>query len=332
MPQAGRARGSDLLLDRFRIFQSKDLGEIRRFFRNLAAVEVKNARLIDGGHGFRCNAVTSDQLSIFSLSSDISGNFDLEGLGFLRLVFQTRRHSRVIIAKREFEVGPSDAGYFLPAGLPAIAMHPDGCRSLSIRIDPAIIRRRLSALCGEDISGAIEFEQPRKGDERFIEFIRRPLFAAARELEIVGAEFQEHLMSDLASVTVTRLLLFGTHNHARLLESNEGAPSRSQMERAEAFIASNWNKAIDVEGIAEASGVSARTMLRYFHEKHGMTPRAYLRAIRLERARQMLVSARDGDTVVGIALKCGFNSLGHFAESYRRQFGELPSATLRERS
>jgi AraC-like DNA-binding protein len=32
--------------------------------------------------------------------------------------------------------------------------------------------------------------------------------------------------------------------------------------------------------------------------------------------------------VTGIAFKCRFGNLGHFAADYRRAFGELPSDTL----
>jgi AraC-like DNA-binding protein len=99
--------------------------------------------------------------------------------------------------------------------------------------------------------------------------------------------------------------------------------------RPEAFIAENWKQPLDTQQIAAAVGVSPRTILRYFRKKYGETPRAYLRRVRLERAHQMLLAAQEPDSVVAIAFLCGFRGLGHFAEAYRRSYGELPSLTLK---
>lgn len=325
-------RGWILLLGRFKIFHSHDLGEIERFLRTQAGGELRDARLLsDGGQGLRWHAVVSANFSVSSISNDISATIDFSEVDYLRLVFPTRGRIRIILPKDEFDVTPSDAGYFVPEGLRARKMHPDGYRNLTVRISPNSIRQRLAALCGADVPGSIEFAQPERTDRKFIEFIRHPLFAAARELDTAGPHFYEALMADLESVTVTRLLLFATHNHSPMLQQKAAPPSRLEMSRAEEFIAGNWNKPIDIEGVATASGVSARTILRYFHEKYGETPRAYLRRIRLDKAHQMLLAVGETDSVVAIALKCGFSSLGHFAESYRRRFGELPSATLKGR-
>jgi transcriptional regulator GlxA family with amidase domain len=50
--------------------------------------------------------------------------------------------------------------------------------------------------------------------------------------------------------------------------------------------------------------------------------------MRLERAREHLLSAGLSDTVTSIALDCGFVHLGRFPATYRMAFGELPTETL----
>ena len=54
----------------------------------------------------------------------------------------------------------------------------------------------------------------------------------------------------------------------------------------------------------------------------------YLRNLRLDRARQMLMDAPDMG-VTRVALDCGFGHLGKFAAAYRARFGEAPSETAR---
>jgi transcriptional regulator GlxA family with amidase domain len=59
-----------------------------------------------------------------------------------------------------------------------------------------------------------------------------------------------------------------------------------------------------------------------------MGPRDVLLQMRLERARERLLSAVPSDTVTSIALDCGFAHLGRFPTAYRTAFGELPAETL----
>jgi TolB-like protein len=57
-------------------------------------------------------------------------------------------------------------------------------------------------------------------------------------------------------------------------------------------------------------------------------PMAFLRDLRLGRARQELLRASGGASVTDIARRSGFNHVGRFATQYRARYGESPSATL----
>jgi transcriptional regulator GlxA family with amidase domain len=58
---------------------------------------------------------------------------------------------------------------------------------------------------------------------------------------------------------------------------------------------------------------------------------AYLRTVRMQRVREDLLKACDGDTVSAIATRWGFFEFGRFAGQYRKLYGETPSETLRRR-
>jgi AraC family transcriptional regulator, ethanolamine operon transcriptional activator len=78
--------------------------------------------------------------------------------------------------------------------------------------------------------------------------------------------------------------------------------------------------------------VSRRTLQYCFEETLGMTPMAYLRAIRLNGARRDLCSAevRHSGAVQEIAAGWGFWHLSQFAADYRKLFGKRPSESLRD--
>jgi AraC family ethanolamine operon transcriptional activator len=79
--------------------------------------------------------------------------------------------------------------------------------------------------------------------------------------------------------------------------------------------------------LAEQIGVSTRTLQNAALGARDMKLLGYLRWKRLTAARQKLQHGAAG--VKDAALESGFWHLSYFAREYRKQFGELPSSTLR---
>ncbi|MFO1218227.1 MAG: helix-turn-helix domain-containing protein [Burkholderiaceae bacterium] len=74
-------------------------------------------------------------------------------------------------------------------------------------------------------------------------------------------------------------------------------------------------------------GTSRRKLNYCFQDVLGTSPVKYLRAVRLNGVRREL---RRGEAPVqDVAARWGFWHLGQFSLDYKRQFGELPSATLK---
>lgn len=81
--------------------------------------------------------------------------------------------------------------------------------------------------------------------------------------------------------------------------------------------------------LAHECSVSVRTLQEGFVRHVGIPPGQYLRRTRLRRARADLLAADPAEhSVSDIAMRWGFLHLSRFAAVYRREYGELPSATL----
>lgn len=80
--------------------------------------------------------------------------------------------------------------------------------------------------------------------------------------------------------------------------------------------------------VAQAAGVSQKTLEVAFSHVLGMTPGKYLKLNRLNRAHHELADGGDELTVTRVATAGGFSHVGRFSAEYRRLFGELPSQTL----
>ena len=87
-----------------------------------------------------------------------------------------------------------------------------------------------------------------------------------------------------------------------------------------------------VNELADAAGLSSRTLQRQFREFLGKSPRAALCDIRFENARRELLQGVPDAKVMDVAQRCGFPHCGRFSVEYRRRFGETPSQTVRRQA
>ncbi|MGP0173951.1 GlxA family transcriptional regulator [Pseudomonas sp. NCHU5208] len=89
-----------------------------------------------------------------------------------------------------------------------------------------------------------------------------------------------------------------------------------------AIMEANLEEPLELEELARLNEVSVRQLERLFHKYLARTPSQYYLELRLQRARELLLSS---EAPVGeIALTCGFSSAAHFSKSYSRQFGLSP--------
>jgi AraC-like DNA-binding protein len=100
--------------------------------------------------------------------------------------------------------------------------------------------------------------------------------------------------------------------------------------RAEAHVRDHFCDPLTLLDLCEIAGLKTRALQYAFQEKHGLTPMAYLKMTRLNRARRLLRNADPRNvSVTAIAMQVGFWHLSQFACDYRWLFHELPSETLR---
>ena len=75
--------------------------------------------------------------------------------------------------------------------------------------------------------------------------------------------------------------------------------------------------------LAEAAHLSERTLYRRLRKLTGLTPAAFVRELRLLRARQLL-STGELTRVGEVAFVVGFVNANHFGRVYTRRFGHPP--------
>lgn len=91
----------------------------------------------------------------------------------------------------------------------------------------------------------------------------------------------------------------------------------------------SFNK-ISVRDLCRAAFCSERTLRYAFNEYFGISPKAFVKMIRLNRVRRDLRRYSPQEkNITDIANMWGFWHMGQFARDYKKLFGELPSETER---
>jgi AraC family transcriptional regulator len=102
----------------------------------------------------------------------------------------------------------------------------------------------------------------------------------------------------------------------------------TQMQPVLAYLAEHLEDDVSLSALAAQAGLSPFHLHRVFSAAVGETPKQLSARLRLGRAAVLLLIT--GDTVLDVALSCGFQSHEAFSRSFRRRFGMTPSA-YRER-
>jgi AraC-like DNA-binding protein len=102
-----------------------------------------------------------------------------------------------------------------------------------------------------------------------------------------------------------------------------------QMRAAQSFIENHAMEGISVANVAQALGISVRSLQVAFRRRLRCTPYAYIQERRLHLAHQALLQASSGQTVRSIARAHGFAHMGRFSAMIQNLTGESPSEILR---
>jgi AraC family transcriptional regulator len=101
-----------------------------------------------------------------------------------------------------------------------------------------------------------------------------------------------------------------------------------QLQRVLAFAASHLDEDVSLAALAGQAGLSEFHLHRIFSAAAGETPKQFTLRLRLGRASAMLLATDQ--SVLNVALACGFQSHEAFCRAFRRRFGTSPSG-YRER-
>ncbi len=133
------------------------------------------------------------------------------------------------------------------------------------------------------------------------------------------------------AIRLSKLFLYQWHRdgqlpYASLIQNvNHGDAA---IERAQQWIAENYHKADVVGDLVRQSGLPKRSFDRRFRTATGYSPLAYIQALRIEEAKQLLETT--GTSVEAIGREVGYEDASSFRRLFRRLAGIGPAEYRRK--
>ena len=322
-------------LHNHKVLASDDLHEMRQLLAALA--NTTGIDVIGKGQEINgiVNSVSFSQLSLThvtygavqTLLHEHEGDADV-----MMLIMPTEGSATIQHQGQEFDISP-DVGLMRDIRAPIVARQDQfSCFGLPLPI--ASLKQHAQSLIGEEAS-RVDFEFDVRLDlstpsgrhvRDTVLYIANALDGPLRHLD------NPIVLDELKDLLLTNMLTLLPNSYSEILQAQPSSGAVPYyVKRARNYIHAHAQASITLEDLTRCAGCGYRTLQAAFNDTYGMAPMAYVKSVRLHGVHKDLLIAGDGVTVFDVAIKWGFAHMGRFAQSYLKQFGVLPSQTLRKR-
>ena len=174
-------------------------------------------------------------------------------------------------------------------------------------IEPEMMREAAAAIWHR--AGTVAFREPRLTDASTV----ARLHAAHRSLDDGGLEGDVEFCTALEHLVRRHAARTGT---PRKLARSDG-----RTEQVRELLVDRLADNLRLDDLARVAELSRFHLIRLFRQRFGVTPFAYQRHLRVERAREAL---RHGGSLADTATELGFADQSHLGRAFRHVMGATP--------
>jgi AraC-like DNA-binding protein len=197
--------------------------------------------------------------------------------------------------------------------------------SFVLQIDPVVVRQVSSdMLVRRTTAFRSRAEQARPAEEAFVSAMDTELLGAVlRFLRATSTAADRRVLAPLyLQEMVYRVLQ--REQYARLLALAEAESASNPVSAVLEYVRDHLSEPLTVADMAELVSLSPSAFAHMFRDITGRSPYQFLKEMRLDRARELLV---DGNLAVArISKEVGYASVSHFIAEFRGRFGVTPRA------
>lgn len=317
-----------LPLDRYPVIRASNFLEIREKLRTLLDIEHIDVQSKSEPLVAHINHLQMATLGLTYCSYSAPVVLTVRETPNIQQVFSIDGAGHVTAGGLDEEIGREGTSSVIPPLVPANFEYRAGSSHIVLRIKHRSLLDQLGVLLGDQVDRPLVFSDISQSLRAAVGALRHRIFNFANEMNLHGQFLSEPVLAEIERMVLVAFLICNRSNYTPLLMRDPQTANRTVVQRVEGYIEANWDKAIDTATLAEMAGISARSLFRHFRQERGYSPFEFARRIRLQRAFEALTYPDKSTSVVQVALRCGFQNVGHFARDYRLAFGERPSETL----
>jgi len=226
---------------------------------------------------------------------------------------------------------PALASIYRPDAEITVSRWPGGSRHLAVKIDQVAVERALETLLGSSVGSPIAFNAALPVQAGAAQDWVRLLLMVQRQLDCRDSLMRHSAVLDpLVESLIHGFLLVADHPYRQALAAPADTGRPAAVRDAVGIIEAGPHLPLTTSTLAKQCHVSVRTLQEGFQRHLGMSPMAYVRAVRLRRAHRDLRAADPcHSSVASIAHRWGFTHLGRFATAYKTTYGQTPLQALR---
>jgi AraC-like DNA-binding protein len=294
----------------------------------LTGVGATNAE-VSGTDAFEAHGqlIELQDMVLLSASSTSSIAVDYPEFDFVRLTIPLAGRGVFDMGGETIEVNEHQSCVTSPGRSTRVKCSEDH-KWINLRVKSEAVTKRLTSLLGSKPKRFPQFAPVSSLDHPRSKSLSALMMFFGQQLNSGIGGLPSLVLQELEQALVTAFLLANRHTFSDHLEQDGQQCTPWQVRRAEEYIESHWNQAISIDVLVGVTGTNARSLHRAFMRGRGYSPMSFAKRVRLRHARELLAAPDERTTVIGVALKCGFANVGHFAKDYRGAFGELPSHSL----
>ena len=191
--------------------------------------------------------------------------------------------------------------------------------AVGIALDPAMITDLMQATGGDEIDAA---PGPGLTVSRMDDGL---MDAVGRLIALLDRPGDAPVLAPMIRREIVWRLLAGPNGAmVRQIGAKDGRLGRIQ--RVIRQLRERYAEPVRIEDLAELAGMSETSLHRHFKAITSMSPLQYQKQVRLQEARNRLLS--DGHDIAGVGFAVGYDSPSQFSREYSRQFGQPPGRDL----
>jgi AraC-like DNA-binding protein len=277
---------------------------------------------------FRLKRAALGSMNLDSVYFGIPVRVEIAGRHSLAISWTNNGHGHVITGGRNLRIS-TECGSVVQDGDPCLIETSANATRVELGIPSDVLKRQIAALTGIMPDDPIRLNPEFSTTGGVGATLRRLVAFVMSELDSPDAILlSPGAAAGLQDAIAAILLQNPRHSHFPHFETRVQPELPMVVRRVEEFLEAHAREAVSMSDLPSVAGVGLRAVEAAFHKYRGYSPREFLMSVRLRVAHLQLKSGRHA-RVIDVAFDCGFAKLSRFSAAYHKQFGELPSATLR---